>query len=283
MGGKWAQGIKPAVRMTARRYWMNNRIWWNHHDQLFFRDQSADESTAFASLVGISGGMIALGEATANLTPEQVDVYRRILPLLGETARPLDLFEWEFPEVWHIQLEDSHILGLFHWGRNIDQTQNPFSERPDGSPLTHNIDLERLGMHPTAEHVSYEFWTGEMKDGVDQTFVTELAPHTGRVYKIVEKKTEPFFLATDRHILMGPHIVENVAYDPATKMLTGNVRSAPGFTQSVIFYLPSGFSLISVTVDGVDYLEHRIEGGFLTVTFDGRDADLHPFSIELGN
>jgi hypothetical protein len=283
MSGKWAQGIKPAVRMAARRYWMNGRIWWNHHDQLFFRDQSANEANAFASLVGISGGMISLGEETANLTPEQVDVYRRMLPLLGHTARPLDLFEWEFPEVWYIELWDASILGLFHWGKNNDLTTNPYTERPDGSPLTHEIDLAALGLDPAAEHVSYEFWTGEMKDGIDQTFVAELQPHTGRIYKIVEKGADPFFLATNRHMLMGSHIVEDVTWDPALKTLTGNVRTAPGFRQTLVFYLPSGFTVTSVNVEGVDFIDYNLAGGFLTATFDGRDADPHTFTIQLGN
>jgi hypothetical protein len=282
IGGKWAQGIKPAVRMAARRYWMNGRIWWNHHDQLFFRDQSADEARAFASLVGISGGMISLGEEAANLTPGQADVFRRMLPLLGRTARPLDLFEREYPEVWHLALEDGHILGLFHWGQNNDLTTNPYTPRPDGAPLIHNIDLASLGLDPAADHVSYEFWTGEMRDGVDESFVAELPPHTGRIYKIVEKRTEPFFLATNRHMLMGPHIVENVAWDPAARALTGRVRTAPGYSQALVFYLPAGHSVTTVTVEEVDYTNYRIEGGFLTVTFDGRDADWHPFSIELG-
>ncbi len=281
MGGKWAQGIKPAVRMAARRYWMNGRIWWNHHDQLFFRDQTADEANAFASLVGISGGMISLGEEASSLTPEQADVYRRMLPLLGRTARPLDLFEREYPEVWHLELEDGCVLGLFHWGKNNDLTTNPYAQRPDGSPLTHEIDLAALGLDPAAEHVSYEFWTGEMKDGVDQTFTSELQPHTGRIYKIAEKKTEPFFLATDRHMLMGPYIVENVSWDPAAKTLAGGVRTAPGFSQALVFYLPAGFSVTSVDVEGADFVDHRLEGGFLTVSFDGRDAGSHAFTIQL--
>lgn len=280
--GKWAQGIKPAVRMAARRYWMNGRIWWNHHDQLFFRDQSADEANAFASLVGISGGMISLGEEASSLTPGQADVYRRMLPLLGHTARPLDLFEREYPEVWHLEIEDAHTLGLFHWGQNNDLTTNPYTERPDGSPLTHEIDLAALGLDPAAEHVAYEFWTGEMKDGVGRTFMAELQPHTGRIYRIAEKRTEPFFLATDRHMLMGPYVVENVAWDPAAKTLTGDVRTAPGFSQALVFCLPAGFSVISVDVAGVDSIQYTLEGGFLTVTFDGRDAAPRPFTIQLG-
>ena len=279
--GKWAQGIKPAVRMAARRYWMNGRIWWNHHDQLFFRDQSVDEANAFASLVGISGGMISLGEEASSLTPEQVDVYRRMLPLLGRTARPLDLFEREFPEVWHLELEDGCILGLFHWGQNQDLTTTPFTERPDGSPLTHEIDLAALGLDPAAAHVSYEFWTGEMRDGMNLTLRADLQPHTGRIYKVIQKKAEPFFLATNRHMLMGLYIVEDVAWDANAKTLTGNVRTAPGFRQTLVFYLPAGFAVTSIDIEGVDFIDYNLAGGFLTATFDGRDTGPHIFTIQL--
>jgi len=280
-GGDWAQGIKPAVRMAARRYWMNGRIWWNHHDQIFFRDQTADEARAFVSLAGLSGGMLALGEEVGNLTPEQIDVFRRILPLTGRGARPEDLFRLEFPETWRIDLEDSRILGLFHWGRNNDLTQNPAIERPDGTPITSTIELADLGMDPNREHVAYEFWSGDIIYPLGGELTAEIAPHTAQVYKIVELSGEPVFIATDRHILMGAGIVDNLFYAAETRTLTGQVRTSPAFPQKLVFFIPANLGISSIQLDGVDNLADQMQDqNFLVLTFTGRDADAHGFKIE---
>ncbi len=280
-GGDWAQGIKPAVRMAARRYWMNSRIWWNHHDQIFFRDQTADEARAFVSLAGLSGGMLALGEEVANLTPEQIDVFRRILPLTGRGARPEDLFRLEFPETWRIDLEGSRILGLFHWGRNNDLTQNPPLERPDGTPITHTIELAELGLDPNREHAAYEFWSGQILYPIKEELTAEILPHSAKVYKLVELNGEPAFIATDRHILMGAGIVDNLSYAPDTRTLSGRVLTVPAFPQKLVFFVPANLSAFSIQLDDVDNLSDQLQDrNFLVLSFTGRDEAVHDFQIE---
>jgi melibiase-like protein len=282
-GGIGAQGIKPVVRTAARRYWMNGRIWYNHHDQIYFRDLSQEESRAFISLASLSGGMISLGEDARALSQEQADAYRRILPLVGLTARPTDLFEKEFPEIWHIEYPDgdAHLIGLFHWGSNRDLTVNPFSLRADGSTLTHTVDLGALGLDPASSYIAYEFWTASYLGASQGTFTLELEPHSARVVKLIKEPHEPTFLSTNRHLLMGPGIVENCHYDQATRRLTGSVKTVTDFEQTLVFAIPAGFSVSAVDIAEVSGVaQDDSTPGLLLLTFSGPDNQAHTFRLD---
>jgi len=278
--GAAAQGIKPAVMITARRYFFNGRTWWNHLDQMFFRDLTLAEARTWASLVALAGGMIALGEDVDSLTDPQIDVFRRILPLQGLTARPLDLFRTEHPELWHLRLDDgSHVLGLFHWGRNRDLTQSPPAERADGEPLVHRVDLAALGLD--GEYAGYEFWGETSLGTVGGVLERTLAPHTAELIRLVPLSGAPVVLGTNRHALMGPGIVSDVEYDGVARTLTGKVKTAPDFSQTLVVHLPAGHLVASSRVEGVpDLSSEQPDGETLVLSFTGLDAGRHAFEID---
>lgn len=250
-----AQGVKPAVRMAARRYWMNGRIWWNHHDQVFFRDLTGDEARAFLTYAALSGGMLSLGETTDSLTPEHASLFRLLVPLTGLTARPLDLFAREYPEVWHLRIrssdETADLVGLFHWGSNRDLSVLPYAERADGDTVTHSVPLASLGLDPSHAYVAHEFWTGQTLAVEDGVLSTQLAPHTVKLFKLVDRALAPVFLATDRHLLMGPGIVTAVERDDAEHTLNATVRVVGGFPQTLRFFVPQDVQEVECFVDGV--------------------------------
>ncbi|MCA9774938.1 MAG: alpha-galactosidase, partial [Myxococcales bacterium] len=104
--GYSGQGIRPAVKTLARRYYFNDVVWVNHPDQVFFRPPlDFTPQRSWATLVGLSGGVVSLGDDMALLSEEGAEAYRRILPNLGRTAVPMDLFEREYPEVWLTRLD----------------------------------------------------------------------------------------------------------------------------------------------------------------------------------
>ena len=236
-GGIGAQGVKPMVRMTARRYWLNGRVWWNHLDQIFVRDLNLDEQRAWATLAAVAGGMVSLGEDATTLTDEQADVYRRILPLSNLTGRPLDLFELEFPEVW-VQKQDDPpgaVVAFFNWGTNTDLTTLPYTERPEG-PVTHRVDLGTLGLPSAARYTALEFWSGGILADLDDLEVT-VPPHSVRVFRVVPQEPGQL-VGTDRHVLMGPGVVRNVraveedVVDAGpTSSIEADVLLAPGVWQ----------------------------------------------------
>jgi hypothetical protein len=289
--GLGAQGVKPMVRMAARRYWLNGRVWWNHQDQVFVRDLAQGQVRAWFTLAAMAGGMVSLGEDVTAMPPAEADYYRRILPLSSLTARPLDLFEREFPEVWVMRQDDPPgvVVALFHWGSNRDLTHIPFADRPGDQPVTHRLELEHLGLGGAeSPYVAYDFWSGEVLGG-QGAIQLEVPPHSVRVLRLargVEGAPYPMgFLATDRHVLMGPGVVDQVSWQQSTQELYARVRTVPGLTQRLLFQAnPDPSALFAEpTVSGVPDATWRwLQDGVLEVTLTGRDGEWHGVHVPQG-
>jgi hypothetical protein len=187
--------------------------------------------------------MMSLGEDARTLAADKAAEYGRVLPLQTLTGRPHDLFRREFPEVWHQRQADppGELFGFFHWGSNRDLGTSPATPRPDGDPITHEVDLAAAGLDPNAEWVGWELRTGEVVRPVDGRLTVTVPPHASRVVRLVRAGSEPGFLATDRHVLMGPGVVSDIAWDPAAMALTGTLRGVAGQPARVVVTVPDGF------------------------------------------
>ncbi|MBI5480108.1 MAG: alpha-galactosidase [Deltaproteobacteria bacterium] len=286
-GGISGQGLKPALRMAARRYWMNGRIWWNHHDQVFFRDLIGEEAQAWISAAALSGGMLSLGEDPTTLTAEQIEIYRRVLPLQGLTARPMDLLTREYPEVWDLATDaggdaggSAHVVGLFNWGTNRDLGASPPVDMPEAA-RTVSLDLDAVGLDPAADYLAYEFWTNTYVGTVRGTLSAELQPRAVRVYRLVAKPVDaPTYLATNRHVLMGAGIVDEPMWTADTGTLVAHIHTTLAHLTDLFFYVPDGYTVTNVDMDGVlDLAPEMTPDGLLRVRFTGLDGGLHPVVI----
>ncbi|HJN77822.1 MAG TPA: hypothetical protein QGF58_28145 [Myxococcota bacterium] len=277
------QGIKPTVRSAGRRWYLQDRVWSNHPDLIFFRSNTRDdtwprlsheEALAFCSFVGLSGGIVKLGDKLVDLEAEQLDAIRRLLPTYGVSARPLDVFTREFPEVWELEVEgvdgygESYLVyGLFNWGWNLDLSENPPAEIPDGGSREHRIALGE------GDFLAYEFWTGEFLGELSSELDYSVPEHSGRVIAVRERTGDPQFLGWNRQITMGGVLLESVEWDGSVLELRAPVvpgRPEALFTWELAFYLPEGAEGATVEVEGVEIegLELIAEGSLARVRFD---------------
>ena len=284
------QGLKPTVRTAGRRWYLQDRVWVNHPDLIFFRSNpldetwprlTLDESQAFCTFIGLSGGIVKLGDRLVDLDADAIDTIRRLLPTYGRAARPLDVFEREYPEVWYLPVHDSQdgydepfeLFGLFNWGFNIDQTTEPYSEIPDDdAPREHVVDLDGLGLE--GEWLAYEFWTGETLGTVEGQLVYDVPSHTGRVVALRRPTGTPQFLGWNRQLSMGGTLVEESTWDEESQRLSFRCQvaaptSTAPFVYEIAFHIPDGFTHESEETSGVDLrdLESEIEGTVLRVRF----------------
>ncbi len=289
------QGFKPTVRTAGRRWYLQDRVWINHPDLIFFRSNTVDtdwpavtleEARAFSTFVGLSGGIVKLGDRLVDLTGDQVDVIRRLLPSYGSAARPLDVFEREFPEVWNLPVhapldgydEEYEVLGLFNWGWNLDLTMSPYGEiADDGAARDHRVDLDARGLDGT--WLAWEFWTGEYLGEVNGALALSVPAHDCRVVALRRPLDHPQFLGWNRQLTMGGVLLEAVTWDASQRNLTVRAPVVPGtelapFSWRLAFHLPEGFALSAVQADGValDSLQWRVEGDVATVEFEPTTA-----------
>jgi hypothetical protein len=265
------QGLKPTVRSAGRRWYLQDRIWVNHPDLIFFRSNTADEtwprltldeSRAFCTFVGLSGGIVKLGDRLVDLDAEAINVIRALLPVYGRAARPLDVFTREFPEVWLLPVEPLdgfaepfEIVGLFHWGRNVDMGATPYAEMPDdGEARAHVVDLAGLGID--GDRLAWEFWGREYLGVVRGRLSASVPPHTGRVIALRRPTGAPQFLGWNRQIAMGGTLLREASWDDAGRRLVlrcpvAAPTAAAPFTWEIAFHVPPGFAFSGVETGGV--------------------------------
>ncbi len=289
------QGFKPTMRTVARRYWMHGRLWVNHPDLILFRSNTADESwprisfeeaRSFASFVGLSGGIVKLGDKLVDLEPAEIDVVRRLLPIDGRGARPVDLFDREFPERWHLRLDGGqdgldeawHVVGLFNLGWNLDLGTEPYTEIPDDNATrTMELDLAALGLE--GEYLAWEFWTESYLGRVSGTLAVDVPSHDARIVSLRERTGRPQFLGWNRQVTMGGTLLESAAWDETSSTLTLRAEVVPGtvlapFEWHVALYLPDGYQLDGVSPSGAEItgLEAVQSGEVVDVRFRALEA-----------
>jgi alpha-galactosidase len=167
------RNFKATVRTGAGRYYLHNRVWINHDDLLFFRTDSSrpetpvtlEEATTFASFIGLAGSIVKFGEDLRTLTPEQIQIWRKLLPIYPATARPLDLFTRLYPERWILHIDGTSagstarwsVLGLLNWGRNYDYSVDGAAQEIPDAERSYEVDLGTLGLRRDRDFLAYEF------------------------------------------------------------------------------------------------------------------------------
>jgi hypothetical protein len=281
------------VRTLARRYYWHNRVFHFNHDLIFFRSHpdpevppiTADESRCLLTAIGLSGGVAKLGEKIVDMEPAWIEDYRRVIPVFGHAARPLDLFEREFAEAWHLRVVPAEglntggdgppydVVALFNWGTNRDLSASPYADQPDEA-RTLSVDLARLGLDAGAEYVAREFWSGEVVESLSGTLTRTVAPHTVQLFALRPARSRPQYLGGNRHLLQGAVEVRDVAWDEATSTLTLAYDAAPGSPKvpcehQLAFHVPASWALLSadVTAAAAGTVTASTEGTVLTVAF----------------
>jgi len=226
-------GIKSTYATVIRRYYLSHNLWINHPDLLFWRDDyglTMEEARAWTTAVGLTGGIVKLGESYTDLHehPEWREQVYRILPVYPKSARPLDLFDREYPEVLDLKVEregrDWHVLGLFNWGRNRDIGGT--WEAP--GPRTLSKGLDEIGMDGTKRTLAFNAWDLDWRWIENGKIEETLQSHTTRVLILREEPLEPAIVFTTRHLLGGAVEVNEEDFAAGFSTLTATVDGIPG-------------------------------------------------------
>src|SRR5690606_19386698 len=84
-----------------------------------------DQGRSVASVMALSGGTVISGDQLYALPDAKLDLLKKILPVYGEAARPLDLFESDYPTLYQLNVEKSFgtwtVLGVFNWSESASR------------------------------------------------------------------------------------------------------------------------------------------------------------------
>lgn len=246
-----AQGVKPMVRNLARRYYLNGRAWYNHPDMFYLgapeeRERwgnilSLEEARTYATLASITGGIIKIGDSFLGLDDERINLYRRLIPVYESTARPMDLFEKYYPEIWTMPVSstfgDYSTLTLFNWGTN----ESYGKPRPE-STQEYAIPISFPGVNPDKKYIVAETWSNEFIGVFEGTFSATLEPRTVKVFTFNEMTDRPQIISSFRHITMTKRDFEDISWDENTMTLSVEQNVIEGFDYEILVYAPEGYA-----------------------------------------
>ncbi|GIV65281.1 MAG: hypothetical protein KatS3mg046_541 [Bellilinea sp.] len=131
--------FKNEPHMPSARNSINNiltraplhRRWWiNDPDCLLVRPDThltQSEVESLATAIALTGGSLLLSDDLPALPQERIRLAQVLLPVIGQTARVLDLLSSQMPGLLRLDLEGAfgnwHVLACFNW----EDTPQPWS------------------------------------------------------------------------------------------------------------------------------------------------------------
>jgi hypothetical protein len=215
----------------AKRYYFHKRTWINDADHIGLALLTIPQAQAVASLIALSGGTMMSGDRLYALDAARLDILKKVFPTYGEAARPLDLFEKAFPEIFVLHIHRDFgawwLVGYFNWD--------------EGAQVRRTFDVSRLGLETHKPYLAYTFWTQHFLAVTDGTVPLRLPPSSVHLFAIHEAHGIPQLLGTDRHYTQGALELAQVHWDATQQTLSGVGLGAPGLSWTLTLHVPEGF------------------------------------------
>jgi hypothetical protein len=229
---------------------------------------SLDEIRAFATAVGLTGGMVVVSDRLPDLPAERLNVIARLLPPLPVRALPDDYFTFGIPPRVQTTLDGPtgsvHLIGLFN------------GEDGDRDVV---VRWSELGLPHGAYHAA-EFWSGAYLGASADGVTVRLAPHGAAALALRSATSEPTLLSTSFHISQGACDVTQWSYDRERGELRWCVSLGRNATGTCSVWLPVGLSPLRATSSSGQARWHRNPTGEVVVTAEVRGEAYFTLTLE---
>ena len=216
-----------------------------------------DQSIAWLTGAALCGGAVKIGDAFADLKPDEVDIMRRVLPGPPRPARPLDIFEEKSPRIWSLPLETPGgswlFVGLFNWE----------TDAPTDIPISAKL----LSLDPNAYYTVFDFWAGRYEGTFHGDVTVHVNPGSVRFFGLRLVEDKPMFVASDHHLLQGALDQHNIVWDNATATLSGDFTAIADTPYTLWFAAPEKFTVNEATVS-CGAAETARDGRAITMKFN---------------
>lgn len=256
--------VKRSISASLNNWYMNGHFWINDGDYLVVRDDRSeltlDEARTWATVIGLYGGSVILGDNMPSLKPERAEVLSRIFPVYRGAARPIDVLEREIPSLLALDVnrrfERWLVVAVFNY---------------DDQPTARTIDFEALGLSDAEDYHVHGFWGRTYHGQFRRRMALVLKPHACEVLAIRSATGAPQVVGTDIHITQGGVELQRAHWDARGRLTLA--LKAPGVKKGrVMLHVPSNWKLKSMTPDGEKCRveNHTADLICLAVQFDKR-------------
>jgi len=240
----WGGGVYECAINTITRAPLHNRWWTNDPDCLLVRQEdnelTLDEVRLWASVIALSGGAFLLSDRMIEVPKERLQLVDKLLPVYPQGALSPDALTNPEPSIFFLpvrnETEDWVVLGLFNLGEE---------------PIDVEAKLADIGLEQGKKHHIFDFWNEKYVDeGNDNIAVSNLKPHTCRLYSIRPAKDRPCLLSTSIHFTQGACDIQSEKWDKDSNELILVISKATKHSEAVYFYFSDDWSIKKVSVNG---------------------------------
>lgn len=268
---QYTKELESNVPAIAKRYYMHNRLWSNDPDIIGFGLLDEDQGRSVASVMALSGGTVISGDQLYALPDAKLDLLKKILPVYGEAARPLDLFESDYPTLYQLNVEKSFgtwtVLGVFNWSESASTRRELNIKQiwPDASGT---------------EQLVYEFWSQQLvKVSSDGIFTVDLNPGECAIFAIRAREEHPMLIGTDRHVLQGAVELNELNWDNSTLTLSGELNGIAGTSPTLTIWVPDGYAATQCEINGETVRPGEVYKNLLKVRCESKITGTQPWSV----
>ncbi len=245
IGAKWG-GILKGASMGTRLYFLHNRVWHNDPDCLMLRNPlTLDQARAWGSWIAISGQLNIASEWLPGLPADKLDVVKRSMPNHGLCGRPVDLFENDLAQVWHLTAgtggQRKDVIGLFNWDNKLSDTVI--------------VELAKLDLAGGGKgtYVGFDYWENKFVPPFSGELKTELRPSSCQIISIRELLERPVLVSTSRHITQGIVDLMEEEWNGGAKILSGKSKVVGDDPYEIRIFAPtSAWQAVRVKVSEGD-------------------------------
>ncbi|MFX0098568.1 MAG: alpha-galactosidase [Candidatus Hodarchaeota archaeon] len=210
-------GMKNAMLNTITRSWMHKKFWINDPDCLLVRTERSkltiDEIRTQISIMGLSGGQIAISEDLELLDRDAMRLISLLQPIYPEPAHSPDMFVNKIPQLYLSEgTSTTHsewkVVTLINWNKKSRDMKLNLKEICSTAETYHLIDFwekKHLGTFLGDEIISFSRVPG----------------HGCKLLRLTkESKSELLLLGTTFHVLQGSLEVEEFHLDESKDIIT---------------------------------------------------------------
>lgn len=231
--------IRKFLQNATSTYFTHRKLYINDYN-LMTVDKPVPRNIAeiTATVFGLSGSPIMLGDDIRWLHPERLALLKKCLPRTHDTARPLDLFQRPQPDDYARVLvlpvttpwDQYCLVGVV----NLD-------------PVTWRTTLtaRELGLNPTVDYSVFDFWQEEYGGRFRGKLTVNVPPLTARLLRIAQVRPHPWLLSTDMHVQQGRVEVTALTWDARKRVLAGTATRPKGETGNLFFLMPPELRLVN--------------------------------------
>jgi alpha-galactosidase len=250
--------IKRTICSSLNAAFMNRRLWINDGDYLVVRDDRSElsfsEAQVWATVTGLYGGSVILGDRMATLSQPRLEILKKIFPVLNIAAVPIDFLKKDIPEILAADLDISNehwkIIALFN-----------YADVPALKTLVFtDIDLDKK-----MEYHVFGFWKQKYHGIFMNSVSIPLEAHSCELIAVRENKCVPQFLGTDIHISQGKVEIESTEF--AENILTFKTAKV-GRNGNIFVFVPDEFE------PGNGLIKHADNIWKFAVECDGKTIEL---------